>query len=145
MAVATADLIESVTKVVSWIPYPIAASTQIWQYELVCVNSSGYLVPASNTSGLIFAGYSITPGAQANNLGGANGAFNVSVIPAGVGPDSIYYIMTASGATQSWVGSVVYFTDNATVALTATNSVKMGSVAQYISSTSVLVRAAPTI
>jgi len=141
MAATTADRTEMVTVIVATVPFAVAASTTIYQYETVAINGSGYAVPVSNTSGLNFVGYSTTPGAQSNASGTA-GAVNVNVVLIGSDATARYYQFDCSGATQSWVNSLVYFTDDHTVALSASNSIPAGRVIQLLSSTVVVVDAA---
>lgn len=50
------------------IPIPVAASTTIYQGALVCYNTSGYAVPAADTSGFRIAGVAT---AQVVNSGSA--------------------------------------------------------------------------
>jgi UDP-3-O-acyl-N-acetylglucosamine deacetylase len=139
MSATQSDRLEAATVVYDTIPYLIAANTQIWGYENVAINSSGYAVPVSDTAGLIWVGYNTNSGSQTNNLGGAAGAFSVITRPIGLAAEDRYYQFDCSGATQSWVNSLTYFTDDHTVALSSSNSVKAGRVTQVLSSSVVIV------
>ena len=134
MAASTADLYPTNLSINGWTPFLVASTTQIYLNQLVGVNASGYLLPMSDTAGLIFMG-------QSNNnvLGGAtNGTVSANVSPP-EDPNVKYRIMDCTGAAQSWVGSLVYFTDDHTVALSSTNSLAAGRVLQYLTSTQVKV------
>jgi len=104
---------------------PVAASTHIYQGALVCVNSSGYAVPAANTANYRFVGVAIH---EVNNTG-ANGASSVSVRTAGE------ITIVSSGLTQADVGKPVYASDDQTVALATTNAIYVGTISSYTSAT----------
>lgn len=122
----------------SFIPYPVAASTLIYKGRPVAVNASGLAVPVTASGGLRFVGFSQR---QADNSSGTAGAISVNVTPAQA-PDAQYYDLAAVGATQAWVGQVVYWVDDQTVALSAANSVICGVVTSFLSSTLVTVNTA---
>jgi len=122
----------------AFIPLPVAASTLIYGIRPVAVNASGYGVPVTAASGLRFVGFSQ---ARADNSNGLAGAINVNYSPAN-GPDAQLYYFGCTGATQAWVGQVVYFVDDQTVALSASNSVICGVVIEFLSATQVLVNTA---
>lgn len=98
--------------------YPVAAGVVIYVGALVCLNASGYAVPASDTAGLVFAGVSMQ---RADNSTGAAGAITVRVYRRGL------FQFNASGLT---VGgnfmAKVYALDDNTFALTSTNSIQVG-------------------
>ena len=144
MATSTTDINNPNSKVISSVPVPIAASTQIVLYQHVSFNSSGYLVPSQDSAGLIPFGYSITSAAQGNNTG-ANGAITGNVVPYGVGDDNTYWVMATTGATQAWCGGKAYFLTDTTVAQTGgvSNNIEAGVVVQIYSSTSILVAMHP--
>lgn len=118
----------------SFIPYPVAASGHIYQGRPVFVDASGY-ANAAVGSGRRFVGFAQL---EADNTGGAAGAIQVNVTPAQA-PDGQYYFLASIGATQAWVGQVVYWVDNTTVALSDGNSVICGVVVQFDSGVLVLV------
>jgi hypothetical protein len=115
MAASTAPRPDLATNPTQSISYPIAAATQIWQYEHCCVNGSGYLVPAADTSGLKYAGQADN---SVNNTGAA-GALSVNVQSPELNP---YATFNATSPVASWVGSHVFFVDDNTVALAGTTS-----------------------
>jgi hypothetical protein len=103
---------------------PVKASTTIYAGSLVCIDATGYAVPAADTVGLIFVGVAT---AQADNASGAAGDINVVVRRRG------RYLLTYDGtATQADVGSLVYAVNDQTVDLTAdtTNDILIGIVAK---------------
>lgn len=116
--------------------FPVAASTHIYLYESVCVNSSGYLVPASDTAGLSFQGMALQ---EADNSSGSNGTIQCPVSFPDVRDGFRQY--DASGAVQSWVGQLVYFYDDHTAALTGSVShqILIGMCVQVLSSTAIIV------
>ena len=95
--------------------YPVATNTQIWQYEHCCVNAAGYLVPASDTAGLLYVGQARM---SVNNTG-ANGAVSCPVESIHVNP---YATFNAVTPLPAWVGQHLFFTDDNTVALTGSTS-----------------------
>jgi hypothetical protein len=97
----------------------LKASTLVYQGALVATEfSTGYLVNAANTAGLKVAG--ISEG-HYDNSSGADGAAEGDVTIGDLAKFS------ASGATQDWVGKIVYVVDNDTVALVDPgNGVKAG-------------------
>jgi hypothetical protein len=99
----------------------VAAATTINQYTHVCFNASGYAVPGADTSGLIYAGMSIT---QANNNPGAAGAINVQIATPNVRP---YKQFNATSPVQSWVGARVFLLDDNFAGITSTNHVCCGT------------------
>lgn len=107
------------------------ASTQIWKHSLTMIDTSGLLVPGSDTSGYLFAGV-----AYESALSAASGSTYCRVEKSGS------FEFVAASATQAWVGVAVYAVDDQTVALaaTTTNDVLVGYVEELISSTAVRVR-----
>lgn len=135
MAASTADL-NSSTKTLDALLLPIAAATNIWLNENVGFNSSGYIVPMGPSATLVFMGY-----AQLQQLNtGANGAISVPVNLINSGVDGRLYVFDCSGATQGWCGTVVYFTDDHTVAQSASPTQNIaGLVVQFLDSTHIVV------
>ncbi len=135
MAQSTSDGNQTSWTTPSFIQAPVAASTKIYGIRPVAINASGYAVPTTAGSGLRFVGFSQ---AQADNSAGSAGDINVNYSPSGA-PDARYYYFACTGATQAWNSQIVYFTDDQTVALSASNSVICGVVVQFISATLVIV------
>jgi hypothetical protein len=115
MSASTGPRPDLATNPLASIAYPIAGTTQIWQYQHVGVNSSGYLVPMSDTSGLRYTGMAD----QSVNNTGANGALTVNVQPPSIEP---YATFNATSPLASWVGLHVFFIDDNTVGLAASTS-----------------------
>lgn len=120
--------------------YKVAASTHIYKGALVCINSSGYLVPGADTSGLLFVGVAFEEfdnSAGADGAAAADGRSGCRVRKSG----DFLYTFTAS-TSQADVGKAVYLSADNTVALaaTTTNDVLAGYITEYVTSTSVRVR-----
>jgi len=109
---------------------PVAASTRIFAGSLVCLNASGYAVPADDASGLLFTGVAT---AQADNRTGSDGDLSVVVRRRGR-----FRFGSSSSLDQSSVGEKVYAVDDQTVALAAgvSNSVAVGVIDKVESSSS---------
>lgn len=115
--------------------YPVAASTKIFAGSMVALNSSGYAVPAADTSGLRVVGRAA---AQADNSSGAAAAINVEV-------EEGVFLFTASGATIADVGKVALVTDDQTLSLVdTTNDIVAGVVVDFKSSTELWVYIGPS-
>lgn len=110
---------------------PVAGTTHIYQGALVCVNGSGYAVPAANTANYRFVGVAIH---GVDNSSGANGDLSVSVRTAGE------ITIVSSGLTQADVGKPVYASDDQTVALATTNAIYVGTISSYTSATAARIR-----
>ncbi len=108
------------------VEFPVAAATKIYAGSMVCVNASGYAVPAADTSGYLFAGVAME---QADNSTGGNGAMVVRLRRTGV------FEFDAASLSQASVGDPMYATDDQTFAGTTTNHVKVGVLAKYVSAT----------
>jgi hypothetical protein len=137
MAQATSNAPSNFTSATtpSFIPYPVAASGHIYQGRPVFLDTAGN-ANAGVASGRRFVGFAQL---EADNSGGAAGAIVVNVTPVGQGPDGQYYDLTAVGADQTWVGAVLYWVDNTTIAKTDGNNVICGVGTQFLSSTLVQV------
>lgn len=136
MAQSTASRTGAVSRQIQSVPLPVKASNKIYQYTEVCVDANGFAVMASDTSGLIHLGYSISP--DVDNSAGSSGDKSVNVV---LNPLDRYREFDCSSATQAWVGDLVSFVDDHTVGLQAaqTNDICAGRVVQYLSATKVLV------
>jgi len=112
----------------------VAASTTIYKGAGVCLDTStGYGVPASDASGYISKGVNLA--ATVDNSSGSNGDKKVGTFT------NKYFLLTASGASQTWEGQMLYWVDDATVALAAsvTYNIAAGRCVEYRSSTRVWV------
>jgi hypothetical protein len=110
------------------IDYPVAANTKIFAGSLVCANTNGYLVPATDTIGLKFVGVAIE---QMDNTGGANGAKKVRVRRVGA------FEFDAASITQAMVGTSMYVVDDHTIDDSSgpTNDIRVGILVKYVSDT----------
>jgi len=105
--------------------FPVEASTQIYKGAIVCLNTSGYLVTGADTDGLRVVGI-----AYENVLGTTQGAKSCRVYTLG------RFLFTATSITQAMVGRTMYLVDDATVDDTSTYKLAVGTLVQYISTTS---------
>lgn len=110
------------------IEYSVAANTKIFAGSLVCVNATGYAVPAADTSGYRFAGVAME---QVDNSGGSDGGQVVRLRRVGV------FEFDAVSITQDMVGVDMYATDDHTFddAAGPTNDIKVGKLVKYVSAT----------
>lgn len=119
------------TLVVSTIPYGVADNVVIYKDTCVCTNGSGYLVLAADTSGLVYAGLSAQ---HADNTvaGHTAGGITCDVTPPANTPESRYIVQDFTSPSQAAIGAEAYFTDDHTVALSSSNSIKMGIIVQIL-------------
>ena len=110
------------------VEFPVAASTKIYAGSLVCVNTSGYAVPAADVNGYRFVGVAME---QMDNSDGANGGKTVRVRRAGV------FEFDATSITQAMVGTAMYAVDDHTFddAAGPANDIKVGALIKYVSAT----------
>ena len=111
---------------------PVKETTTIYKGSLVGVDATGYAIVMADTAGIRFAGVAIY---GVDNSGGSSGDLNVTV-------DNLkVQKITCSGASQAWVGSMMYAVDDDTVALiaTTTEDIIVGVCVGYISATQVWV------
>lgn len=108
--------------------YKVAANAKIYAGSLVCLNATGYAVPGADTANFRLLGVASE---NVDNTGGANGDKTVRVRRKGV------YRFAAAGMAVTNIGAAVMVTDDQTVALTSTNSVAAGKIAEFISATEV--------
>jgi hypothetical protein len=129
MAVATAQ-VSIPAYVHAFLSIPIAANTKIYGGAAVCINASGYLVNAADTSGLIFIGFANESLNAFDNTvsGNANGSFNVPVTDLTIGQG--LYTINAANPAQSWVGTHAFWLDNTSVgqAGSSTNKIIAGTI-----------------
>lgn len=135
MAVSTAPRTNAASRKLEYLSIPMQAAKACWQYTEVCVDANGLAQMAADTAGLIHLGYALE---TADNSAGAASAISVKVIP---NPLDRYREFNASSALQAWVGDLVSFVDDNTVALpaTTTNDICAGRVVKLISASKVLV------
>lgn len=110
------------------VEFPVAAATKIYAGSMVCVNASGFAVPAADTSGYRFVGVAME---QADNSSGANGAEMVRLRRCGV------FEFDAASISQAEVGNPMYVANDQTFANAAgaTNDIKVGILVKYVSAT----------
>jgi hypothetical protein len=110
------------------VEYPVAANTKIFAGSLVCVNSTGYAVPAADTSGYRFAGVAME---QVDNSDGSDGGKVVRLRRTGV------FEFDAGSITQDMMGANMYAADDHTFddAAGPTNDIKVGQLVKYVSAT----------
>lgn len=115
---------------------PLAAGVRVYKGTLVGVNSGGYLVPMSDTAGLLFTGVALE---GADNTGGAAGA-----VHARVQKDGEFELAYSGGdASQAKVGQTVFCQDDQSVdedAALTTNDYSVGIIVEVISGALVRVR-----
>jgi hypothetical protein len=99
------------------IAYPVKANAKIWKGALVCVDNTGFLVPASDTANLRFVGVAFE---SVDNTGGANGA--------------------KRSYTQADIGATVRATSDNEVAKTSTNNIIVGTVVELVDGNRVRIR-----
>lgn len=134
MAALTADRITKSKGLVKRQAYPVAAGAKIFAGSMVCINTSGYAVPAADT-----ANFSPVRGiatAQADNTSGANGAIDV-VVEYGCS-----FLLACTGAiTQADLGAIAMVADDQTVsdAAAMTNDIRAGRIAEIVSASAVWV------
>lgn len=109
--------------------YPVATATTLYKGALVCLNSSGYAIPAADTAGI--SGVVGVADEQVVNSG-ADGAKKVRI------RSGRSFKFTATSITQAMLGAVMYVEDDQTFddAAGVTNMIPAGILADYVSSTS---------
>jgi len=114
------------------VTYLVRGGVRIWKGALVCVDSEGYLVPASDTANLRFVGVAFE---SVDNRNGSNGTAKCRVIKRGT------FVYHRSGTfSQSDVGTVVKATSDNEVAKSTTNNIAVGTVVELPSNTTVRIR-----
>lgn len=109
--------------------YQVKASTKIYKGSAVSVDSSGYVVPAVGTAKrVVGVAYETV-----DNSSGASGALSVRVWRKGS------FVFNTSGLTVANIGDKVYVTDDNTVQTSATSTIQVGVITEFISTTSVRV------
>lgn len=108
--------------------YPVLANVRIYAGSLVMITAAGWAtIPAADAGNAGCVGVAI---AEANNVGGANGAIRV-VVQEGE------FLMTGDTLAQTIQGKVCYADDDNTVDETqGANFPRAGLVAEFVSATS---------
>ncbi len=114
------------------IAYPVKANAKIWKGALVCVDSTGYLVPAADAAGLRFVGVAFE---SVDNTGGGNGDKRCRVVKRG----SFVYNRIGS-YTQADIGATVRAASDNEVAKTSTHNIVVGTVVELLDGNRVRIR-----
>lgn len=98
----------------------VKGATQLFKGGIVCVDSTGYAVPGSDTAGQTFVGVAIE---DADNTAGADGDIAIRVMARGV-----FSLAPGGSVTQADIGKPLYVVDDQTVAVaaTVTNDIQAG-------------------
>ena len=114
------------------VAYPVKANARIWKGALVCVDSTGYLVPASDTANLRFVGVAFE---SVDNTGGASGAKRCRVVKRGT------FIYNRIGIfTQADIGTTARAVTDNEVAKTSTHNIVVGTVVELLDGNRVRIR-----
>lgn len=114
------DLIPDVT----YRDEPVASGAIIfYKGAILNLNASGYVKLGSDTAGELFAGIGQEELDQAS--GGSDGDNEMKLLRAG---SNVAVKLPITGVTQADLGSDVYVSDDDAVALSTTNSVRVGSI-----------------
>ena len=121
------------------IPVPVDDGDKIYGGALTCANAAGYLVPGSDTAGLIFMGVAME---QKDNTDGLDGDLDCVVRRRGL----VKCIM-GTAITQANVGDNVFLVDDQTVDLAGnvTHDIFCGNIAEYIDTTHAWIDIEPAI
>ena len=103
--------------------YPVKAATKIYTDTMVCLDATGYAIPAADVAGLKFVG--VAQFGIDNSLG-ADGAEYVQVRKTGE------YDFESSGAALAVtdIGENLYVADDKTVTLASVNSILAGKLSE---------------
>jgi hypothetical protein len=114
------------------VAYPVKANARIWKGALVCVDNTGYLVPASDTANLRFVGVAFE---SVDNMGGASGAKRCRVVKRGT------FVYNRIGSfTQADIGTTARAITDNEVAKTSTNNIVVGTVVELLDGNRVRIR-----
>jgi len=114
------------------VAYPVKANARIWKGALVCVDNTGYLVPASDTANLRFVGVAFE---SVDNTGGASGAKRCRVVKRGT------FVYNRIGSfTQADIGTTARAITDNEVAKTSTNNIVVGTVVELLDGNRVRIR-----
>ncbi len=112
--------------------YPLKAGVKIYKGGMACTDANGYLVPASDTAGLKFAGMSRS---TYDNTNGANGAITGEVMRKGM------FMYDSGHDLTGHEGELAYVADDHTVDLTGNvaHQILAGAISHVDSATGVTV------
>jgi hypothetical protein len=114
------------------VAYSVKANARIWKGALVCVDNTGYLVPASDTANLRFVGVAFE---SVDNTGGASGAKRCRVVKRGT------FVYNRIGSfTQADIGTTARAITDNEVAKTSTNNIVVGTVVELLDGNRVRIR-----
>ena len=114
------------------VAYPVKANARIWKGALVCVDNTGFLVPASDTANLRFVGVAFE---SVDNMGGASGAKRCRVVKRGT------FVYNRIGSfTQADIGTTARAITDNEVAKTSTNNIVVGTVVELLDGNRVRIR-----
>jgi hypothetical protein len=114
------------------VAYPVKANARIWKGALVCVDNTGYLVPASDTANLRFVGVAFE---SVDNTGGASGAKRCRVVKRGT------FVYNRIGSfTQADIGTTARAITDNEIAKTSTNNIVVGTVVELLDGNRVRIR-----
>lgn len=127
MAALTADRVTKSKGPLRRQRYKVAASAVLYAGAMVCLNATGFAVPASDTAGLSNVVGIVV--AKADNTGGADGAIDVIVEYGGA-----FLINCAAAVTQADVGRDAMASDDQTVsdAGAMTNDIVVGRILEFV-------------
>ncbi len=108
--------------------YGVAATTQIYKGSMVCLDATGFLIPASDSSGIS----AVVGVADENVLGTTDGAIDCRVVSGRA------FLFVATSITDAMHGTVMYVEDDQTVDDLAgvTNAIAAGFLLERVSNTS---------
>lgn len=112
--------------------YPVKTASKIYKGTLVSVDSTGYAKRAAAADKRV-----VGVAYETVDNTGANGALNIRVWATGS------FTFATTGATQANVGDAVYVTDDQTVQTSATSTIKVGVINEFVSATEVRVAITP--
>lgn len=125
MVAASKDRVNTTIKAPDLLPYPVATTT-IYKGTMVCLNASGYAVPAADTNG-----YSNVIGIAYEQVvnTGAPGAKTIRV------QSNVVADLTATSITQAMVGTEMFVAFDNEFDNTSAQGIRAGILQEYISAT----------
>lgn len=103
--------------------YLVENNVHIFKGAMVCINTSGYAVPAADTAGYRFIGVAYE---ECDNTleGRSQGGKSVRILIKGI------YRVVATNISQTMIGQPMYVVDDATIDDTSTNYVHVGKLVE---------------
>jgi hypothetical protein len=120
MAASTSDITTNEIAGVAYLLGPLVAATRIFKGTLVGSNAAGYFSQLGDTANQKFRGICSV---ASDNRSGGTGDTSCEYLPAERLGD---IIIDAVSPDQSWVGQLIYASDDHTGALSTSNSVLIG-------------------